>query len=188
MTLYCTTDLALERASSLHVVLQGGCVVGGARGGGLLLTHCQERPSHRHVAETNLAFAEDGMWCFSKIVGMHGILQNSRHAWDMELLYNCLEPLSSITIGQKKCVYFRGCKRGYRKVSSLERCPITSSHSQPYHTRFKHNLSLHVPSTHTNAYHYSFFCDAPRTWNLLPHSVTSLPSLNQFKRSVSNFM
>ena len=46
----------------------------------------------------------------------------------------------------------------------------------------------HVPSTHTNAYHYSFFCDAPRTWNLLPHSVTSLPSLNQFKRSVSNFM
>ena len=73
-------------------------------------------------------------------------------------------------------------------LSIFPNCPITSSHSQPYHTRFKHNLSLHVPSTHTNAYHYSFFCDAPRTWNLLPHSVTSLPSLNQFKRSVSNFM
>ena len=65
-------------------------------------------------------------------------------------------------------------------LSIFPNCPITSSHSQPYHTRFKHNLSLHVPSTHTNAYHYSFFCDAPRTWNLLPHSVTSLPSLNQF--------
>ena len=73
-------------------------------------------------------------------------------------------------------------------LSIFPNCPITSSHSQPYHTRFKHNLSLHVPSTHTNAYHYSFFCDAPRTWNLLPHSVTSLPSLSQFKRSVSNFM
>ena len=61
---------------------------------------------------------------YYKIVGMHGILQNSRHAWDMELLSaNKVEPLSSITIGQKKCVYFRGCKRGYRKVSSLERCP-----------------------------------------------------------------
>ena len=72
-------------------------------------------------------------------------------------------------------------------LSIFPNCPITSSHSQPYHTRFKHNLSLHVPSTHTNAYHYSFFCDAPRTWNLLPHSVTSLPSLSQFKRSVSNF-
>ena len=42
-----------------------------------------------------------------------------------------------------------------------------------------HNLSLHLPSSHTNAYHYSFFCDAVQTWNSIPYnSVMSLPILN----------
>jgi len=47
------------------------------------------------------------------------------------------------------------------------------------------NLSLHVPSSHTNAYYYSFICDAVCTWNSLPYSVMSLPSL---KRTVSNYL
>ena len=61
---------------------------------------------------------------YYKIVGMHGILQNSRHAWDMELLYNCLEPLSSITI--EVCL-FQGLQEGlsesvlFREVSSKGR-------------------------------------------------------------------
>ena len=71
MTLYCTTDLALERASSLHVVLQGGCVVGGARGGGLLLTHCQERPSHRHGAERSIALCAYNTCTYNEL----GIMQ-----------------------------------------------------------------------------------------------------------------
>ena len=31
-----------------------------------------------------------------------------------------------------------------------------------------------------------FFCDAVHTWNSLPYSVTSLPSLDLFKKTVSN--
>ena len=48
-------DLALERVTSLHVVLHIRSVVGGARGGGQLLVHRQERLPHSHRTERSIA-------------------------------------------------------------------------------------------------------------------------------------
>ena len=85
------------------------------------------------------------------------------------------------------CQYEKLCHL-YKLVYGLSIFPNfrnTTSSSQSYPTHSNHNLSLHVPSSHTNAYYYSFLCEAVCTWNSLPFSVMSLPSL---ERTVSNYL
>ena len=61
-------------------------------------------------------------------------------------------------------------------VHGLSVFPITLSYTSHYDTHSNHSLSLQVPLSHSNAYFHSYFCDTPRKWNSLPHSVTSSSS------------
>ena len=57
------------------------------------------------------------------------------------------------------CQYEKLCHL-YKLVHGLSILPNscnTTSSSLSYHTHSNHILSLHVPSSHTNAYYYSFF-------------------------------
>ena len=62
------------------------------------------------------------------------------------------------TLNMRRC-YLKQCHL-YKLVHGLSifpNSPVTTSSSHSYPTRSNHNLSLHVPSCHTNAYYYSFF-------------------------------
>ena len=109
-------------------------------------------------------------------------------SWNTNYQYR-LGKLRLQTLNMRRC-YLKQ-RHLYKLVHGLSifpNSPVTTSSSHSYPTRSNHNLSLHMPSCHTNAYYYSFFCDAIRTWNSLPYSVTSLPSLNLFKKTVSNYL
>ena len=80
----------------------------------------------------------------------------------------------------------------YKLVNGLcvfPNSPLTHSHNHGHATRSSsHSRSLTVPFAHSNSYYFSFFCDAPRTWNSLPSSVINSASLNIFKEGVANYL
>ena len=78
-------------------------------------------------------------------------------SWNTNYQYR-LGKLRLQTLNMRRC-YLKLCHL-YKLVHSLSifpNSPVTTSSSHSYPTRSNHNLSLHVPSCHTNAYYYSFF-------------------------------
>ena len=109
-------------------------------------------------------------------------------SWNTNYQY-CLGKLRLQTLNMRSsCLKQCHLYKLVHGLSIFPNSPVTTSSSHSYPTCSNHNLSLHVPSSRTNAYYYSFFCDAIRTWNSLPCSVASLPSLNLFKKTVSNYL
>ena len=78
-------------------------------------------------------------------------------SWNTNYQYR-LGKLRLQTLNMRRS-YLKQCHL-YKLVHGLSifpNSPVTTSSSHSYPTRSNHNLSLHVPSCHTNAYYYSFF-------------------------------
>ena len=50
-----------------------------------------------------------------------------------------------------------------------------------------HTLSLQTVNSSINSYRYSYFVNIPFLWNTLPADVVSLPTANQFRRSLRSY-
>ena len=70
-----------------------------------------------------------------------------------------LDKLSLHSLHMRTCIKQCYLFKLLHGLSILPNSAIITFTFHSYHTHSNHNLSLHVPSSHTNAYYYSFLCD-----------------------------
>ena len=116
------------------------------------------------------------------------LLKSVQNAGACIIKFVLIDSISTPSEGEdyiSSSVTYTNCFMAYLFFQTAQLLPLTLNLT----TLVSNTISLYMYLPPTQMlFIIHFFCDAPRTWNLLPHSVTSLPSLNQFKRSVSNFM
>ena len=76
----------------------------------------------------------------------------------------------------------------YKAINGLSPvpCDLLQRHNAPYRTRSTvGGISFVQPFCKTNSFKYSFFPRTVADWNMLPHNITTLPTLDQFHKQVN---